>query len=147
MNYLKKYTNFLESVTKKDKWSQFKDMFIKIDDEEYDDFKEKWRDRKEQITIREMKWLSDNDLISIIPDKHTDELGREAFSYLTLSKWGYRLSISKYEDGWFLVKTGKKSETTNTDLGFRKYFKCDQFEGVKVLVEEWIKVRGNLKSK
>ena len=129
---------------KKNKWDQFKDMFIKIDDEEYDDIKEKWRDRKEQITRGELKWLSDNDLIV---DNYKDILGRETFNYLTFSKWGYRLSLSKYDDGWFLVKTGKKSETTTTDLGFRKYFKCDQFDGVKVLVGEWIKVRGNLKSK
>lgn len=129
---------------KKNKWNQFKDMFIKIDEDEYDDIKEKWRDRKEQITRWELKWLSDNDLIV---DKYNDILGRETFNYLTFSKWGYRLSLSKYDDGWFLVRTGKKSETTTADFGFRKYFKCDQFDGLKSLVREWIKVRGNLKSK
>jgi len=113
--------------------------YTRIDDETFIFDKESLRSKREPLDTSELKWFVDKELIK--PTNDTDVLG------LSIIKWNYGLKIWKYQDEWYYVICGRASETTNSDMEFRKYFKCDGFDGLQSLVELWISRRGNLKSR
>lgn len=129
------------------KWDHMKDYFIKIDDETFESsfpVSEELSDltRYEKTWIRGKEGYVQENVDPRVQRKLSADYGQ---AYIV--KWQKYIRIWKVEDEWFLVKTGRDKESTTSDFQFRKYFKCDQFDGLKKLIEEWISVRGNLRTK
>lgn len=126
--------------------------YTRMDSEDFDKFKENSKDKREPFTKQELDWFESKGLLDENTRKRKDvgrllSVGTTEYVRLDIIKWGFSLKISKYQDEWYYVIAGRGSETTTSDFGFRKYFKCDQFDGLQALVEKWIGHKGNLKSK
>jgi hypothetical protein len=131
--------------------------YTKMDDEDFDNDRDRLKEtgKVDYFTLSELKWFKDKGIyLNGYTTKDTELVIRAGYSFndqgilgLYLNKWGYYIRIWKYVDEWYYVITGRHGESTTTDMEFRKYFKCDQFDGLQSLVELWIRYRGNLKSK
>ena len=116
----------------------FKDLYHKIDNGEYYRYITTWRSKELESSITDVEISKLKDMGMVIDYNYPYEVG--------FIKFGKKISIRKNNDDWFIVSLERNVKNmTNSDLQNRKFYCCDQFDGLIKLIDDIIKTNGKMK--